>query len=70
MSRTAAPVGEVTSAMEDGQAGIGFFVCLGNRPSACSFAFQLLKGDVQRTCAVRNDLRDIKAAPHLCAGTS
>ena len=38
MSRTAAPVGEVTSAMEDGQAGIGFLCASANRPSACSFA--------------------------------
>lgn len=43
MSRTAAPVGEVTRAMEDGQAGIGFLCASANRPSAASFAFSCSK---------------------------
>ena len=36
MSRTAAPVGEVTSAMRCGQGGMGFFCAGSNSPSACS----------------------------------
>ena len=43
MSRTAAPVGEVTRATEDGQDGIGFLCVSANRPSACSFAFSCSK---------------------------
>ena len=43
MSRTAAPVGEVTSAIDIGQDGIGFFRDSANRPSAASFAFSCSK---------------------------
>ena len=38
MSRTAAPVGEVTSAILSGQDGMGFLYRSENRPSACNLA--------------------------------
>ena len=51
MSRTAAPVGEVTTPMRRGIAGSGRLRAGSNRPSRCELFLQLVELAAQRACA-------------------